>query len=261
MKILSFTKSILLLAASALTLQSATAQVGEPSFSIGLTTDQFFGFAPSVGLEYPLSEKVGVSAYGIFWSGGTGAGWGNWTEFGGGINWYLAEGITLNPNLGFTFGNLLSRGVDEGQLGGIAGDGIVPNLFFNVDIPKFESEVYVGYYAPLRNEAPAAGTVINPSGTEAYGSTLAYLHYWANAGYKVSDAFSFGAHFEHLRRTKDDIAGVADYYQWLGPYVQFNVPKFSSFLRLSAGGDFVGTGGDGISGSDSFYKLSTGFSF
>lgn len=95
--------------------------------------------------------------------------------------------------------------------------------FFNVDVPKLESEVYVGYYAPLRNEAPANG------------STLAYLHYWANAGYKVSTSFSFGAHFEHLKRTKDDIGGKLDYYQWLGPYIQLNVPKIVGFLRLSAG--------------------------
>lgn len=254
MKLLQKTTKKTLSTALLLGLWSASAQESPTTFSIGLTSDQFFGFAPSLGLEYKLSDKIGVSTYGIFWSGGTGAGWGNWTEFGGGVNLTLAEGVVLNPNLGFTFGSLLSRGTDEAQLGGIAGDGIVPNLFFNVDIPKFESEVYVGYYAPLRDKS-------TPVSEGGYGSTLAYLHYWANAGYKVSPVFSFGAHFEHLRRTKDDTNGVADYYQWLGPYVQFNAGKYGAFVRLSAGTDFVDVGGDGITGSDSFYKLSTGFSF
>lgn len=226
------------------TFLTLNAQESDATFSLGITSDQFFGVAPSVGVEYKLSDKIGVSAYGIFWGAGTAGAWGNWTEFGGGVNLYLADGVTLNPNIGFTFGNLLSKGVGH-QLDGIAGDGIVPNLFFNVDIPKFESEVYVGYYAPLRNEAPEDGT------------TLAYLHYWANAGYKVSDAFSFGAHFEHLKRTKDDIGGTLDYFQWLGPYVQFNVPKFGSFVRLSAGPEVK----NGLQAKDSFYKLSTGFSF
>ncbi len=226
----------------------ANAQDSDATASFGLTSDQFFGFAPNFTLEYKLSDKIGVSTYGIFWGAGSAAAWGNWTEFGGGLNLYLSEGITLNPNLGFTFGNLLSKGAADGQFGGIAGDGIVPNLFFNVDKEKFESEVYAGYYAPLTNKAPEGG------------STLAYLHYWANAGYKVSPAFSFGAHFEHLRRTKDDVGGELDYYQWLGPYVQFNVPKFASFVRLSAGTDFV-KDGEIANDSKSFYKLSTGFSF
>lgn len=224
---------------------TANAQESETTFSLGLTSDQFFGVAPSVAMEYKLSEKVGASVYGIFWGAGTAGAWGNWTEFGGGVNLYLTEGVTFNPNLGFTFGNLLSKGGADGQLDGIAGDGIVPNFFFNVDIPKFESEIYAGYYAPLRNEAPEDG------------STLAYLHYWANAGYKVSDAFSFGAHFEHLKRTKDDIQGKSDYFQWLGPYVQFNAGKFGSFVRLSAGPEIK----NDQQPKDSFYKLSTGFSF
>ena len=239
------TKRLLTLTASFALLSTVAAQESEATFSIGLTSDQFFGVAPNVALEYKLSEKVGASVYGIFWGAGTGGAWGNWTEFGGGLNLYLAEGVTLNPNLGFTFGNLLSKGGADGQLGGIAGDGIVPILFLNVDIPKFESEIYAGYYAPLRNEAPEDG------------STLAYLHYWANAGYKVSDAFSLGAHFEHLKRTKDDVGGKSDYFQWLGPYVQFNASKFGSFVRLSAGAEIK----NDQQPKDSFYKLSTGFSF
>ncbi|SFS35567.1 DUF6733 family protein [Sphingobacterium wenxiniae] len=224
---------------------SLNAQESNTTFSLTLNSDQFFGVAPSVGIEHKLSEKVGVSAYGIFWGAGTAANWGNWTEFGIGTNLYLSEGITFNPNIGFTFGNLLSKGASDGQLGGIAGDGIVPNFFFNVDIPKFESEIYAGYYAPLRDKAPADG------------STLAYLHYWANAGYRVSSLFSFGGHFEHLRRTKDDIGGKLDYYQWIGPYVQFNAEKYGSFIRFSAGPEIK----NGLQEKDSYYKLSAGISF
>lgn len=220
-------------------------QENSTSFSFGITSDQFFGVAPSVSLDYSLNEKLGITAYGIFWGAGTAADWGNWTEFGAGLNINLSEGITLNPNLGFTFGNLLSKGAADGQLGGIAGDGIVPNLFFNVNKQKIESEIYVGYYAPLRDEAPQNG------------STLAYLHYWANVGYKVSDKFSFGGHFEHLRRTKDDINGKLDYFQWLGPYVQLSVPNLGGFIRLAAGPELQ----NGLQSKDSFYKLSTGFSF
>src|SRR5690606_16651631 len=98
---------------------TTNAQESETTFSLGLTSDQFFGVAPSVAMEYRLSEKVGASVYGIFWGAGTAGAWGNWTEFGGGVNLYLAEGITFNPNLGFTFGNLLSKGGADGQLGEI----------------------------------------------------------------------------------------------------------------------------------------------
>lgn len=229
---------------------AVNAQDDNTSFSVGLTSDQFFGFAPSVAIQYDLNEKVGVSAYGIFWSGGTAAAWGNWTEFGAGVNLTLSDGVVFNPNLGFTFGDLLSKGATSGQLGGILGDGIVPNFFFNIDKTKFESEVYVGYYAPLLNKAPDGA------------SALAYLHYWANVGYKVSDKFSFGLHFEHLKRTKDDIGGKLDYYQWFGPYIQLSVPKYSSFIRLSAGTDFVDSAEvKAFRATDSFFKLSTGFTF
>ncbi|TDS11814.1 DUF6733 family protein [Sphingobacterium paludis] len=245
MKKNNFLKTILSITALSACVFTTNAQDNSATFSLSLTSDQFFGVAPSAGVEYKLSDKIGLSAYGIFWGAGTAAAWGNWTEFGGGVNLYLADGITLNPNIGFTFGDLLSKGATSGQLGGIAGDGIVPNLFFNVDKPKFESEIYAGYYAPLRDEAPEGA------------STLAYLHYWANAGYKVSPNFSVGGHFEHLRRTKDDVNGVADYYQWLGPYIQLNVPRVASFIRFSAGPELK----NDLQAKDSFYKLSTGFSF
>ena len=93
------TKIIAILIAFA-NLDTAQVQSDDVTASFGLTSDQVFRFAPNFTLEYKLSDKIGLSTYGIFWGAGTGAAWGNWTEFGGGVNLYLSEGITLNPNLG-----------------------------------------------------------------------------------------------------------------------------------------------------------------
>lgn len=90
----------------------------------------------------------------------------------------------------------------------IFGDGIVPNVTIGLDLDNVEGQIYAGYYAPLRDEAPQGGT------------TLAYLHYWINAGYKASSSFSFGAHFEHLINSGgSEVDESTDVYQWFGPYV------------------------------------------
>ncbi|MBK1441422.1 hypothetical protein JHJ32_15590 [Parapedobacter sp. ISTM3] len=210
------------------------------SFTLALVSDQFFGFAPSFSGAYSLNPTVDLTFYGIMWSAGTGAGWGNWTEFGVGANFNVADGFGINPNLGITGGNLLSSGAEGPS---IFGDGIVPNVILSLDKPRIDGEVYFGYYAPLRDKAPAGGT------------TLSYVHYWANAGYKVSPKFSFGAHFEHLINSGgSNVSESTDVYQWLGPYIQFSSPKYGVFSRLTAGGDF-------IEGNDSFFKVSAGFSF
>ncbi len=214
------------------------AQDDDVSFSVALVSDQFFGFAPAFSGSYSINPTVDLTFYGILWSGGTGGGWGNWTEFGIGANFNVADGFSINPNIGVTGGNLLSSGAAGPS---IFGDGIVPNLILGLDKTKAEGEVYFGYYAPLRNKAPENG------------STNAYIHYWANLGYKASDKFSFGAHFEHLTGGPTS-AAMSDAFQWIGPYIQFSVPKFGAFARLTAGGDFV-------EGNDSFFKVSTGFSF
>lgn len=212
------------------------------SFDVSLNSDQFFGFYPFFQGAYSINEKMDFTFYGILWSGGTGGGWGNWTEFGVGLNFEVSEGLSINPQIGVLGGNLLSSGAAGSA---VFGDGIVPNLTINLDKEKIEGQIYGGFYAPLRNEAPTSGT------------TLSYLHYWANLGYKVSPLFSFGAHFEHLINTGgSNVAESSDVYQWFGPYIQFSKPGGGPFARFSAGADLYDGGGN-----DSFFKLTTGFSF
>ncbi|WP_114751724.1 DUF6733 family protein [Pleomorphovibrio marinus] len=209
------------------------------SFDVTLNSDQFFGFYPFFTGAYSLSETTAFTFYGILWSGGTGGGWGNWTEFGAGFDFSPADGFNINPQIGVLGGNLLSSGTEGPP---IFGDGIVPNITINLDKTSVEGEFYLGYYAPLRDEAPAGGT------------TLSYLHYWANFGVKASDFFSLGLHYEQLTNTGgSEVPEATDVYQWLGPYVQFSTPS-GAFARFSAGGDLV-------EGNDSFFKLTTGFSF
>lgn len=210
------------------------------SFDVTLNSDQFFGFYPFFAGSYEVSESSAFTFYGILWSGGTGGGWGNWTEFGVGMNFTVAEGLDVNPQIGVLGGNLLSSGT-RGEA--VFGDGIVPNLTIGLDKASVEGEFYLGYYAPLRDLAPANGT------------TLSYLHYWANFGVKASDFFSIGAHWEQLSNTGgSNVANSTVEYQWIGPYVQFSAPSGKAFARLAAGGDLV-------EGNDSFFKLTTGFSF
>jgi hypothetical protein len=210
------------------------------SFDVSLNSDQFFGFYPFFQGAYSINEKTDFTFYGILWSGGTGGGWGNWTEFGVGMNFEVAEGVTFNPQIGILGGNLLSSGATGS---GRFGDGVVPNVTINLDKSKTEGQIYAGFYAPLRNEAPTGGT------------TLSYLHYWANFGYKVSSLVSLGAHFEHLVNTGGSaVESSTDVYQWLGPYIQFSKPTGGPFARFSFGTDLV-------DGNDSFFKLTTGFSF
>ncbi len=217
----------------------ASAQDKEFDFSATLNSDQFFGFYPTFAGSYG-GDNVKFTFYGILWSGGTGGSWGNWTEFGVGAAFEPTDGLSINPQIGILGGSLLSAG---GANTGVLGDGIVPNLTVNLAKEKVEGQLYFGYYAPLRDEAPATG------------STLSYIHYWLSLGYKASDFFSFGAHYEHLINSGgSNIASSTDLYQWLGPYVQFAKPTGGPFARFSFGTDLV-------EGNDSFFKLTTGFSF
>lgn len=217
------------------------------SFSVGLNQDAFFGFYPTVTGSYLLSEKVDFTFYGILWAGGTGAAWGNWTEFGVGAN-FRAGNLDINPQLGFTMGNLLSS---HAVAPGIIGDGIVPNLTLGYEDKLFEGEFYGGLYTALRNKAPQGGETAN------------YVHYWANAGIKLASFASIGAHFEELFFSGgkgNEIADLTrqDGYRWIGPYVQFSDPKGKGAVRFSFGGDL--TGDDSFSNSD-FYKLSVTMNF
>jgi hypothetical protein len=210
------------------------------SFNVSLNSDQFFGYYPFFQGAYSLSEKMDFTFYGILWSGGTGGAWGNWTEFGVGVNIDAGGGLSFNPQIGVLGGNLLSSGAAGPA---VFGDGIVPNLTIGLDREKLEGQIYIGFYTPVRDEAPASGT------------TLSYLHYWINAGYKVSPAFSFGAHFEQLTNSGgSNVDESTDVYQWFGPYVQLSKPGGGPFSRFSFGTDFV-------DGNDSFFKLTAGYSF
>ncbi len=235
------TKTIISLLLMCLSMQPLLAQSTEEeeeeklSVTLTLTADQFFGFAPMAAGSYKLSNKLDFTFYGIYWLAGTGAAWGNWTEFGVGVNYTPIEGLGINPQVGILSGNLLSS-YTEGPA--IFGDGIVPNLTVNLDKKKVEGQLYFGYYLPLRTK---------------FGSTSAsYIHYWANAGYQLHKFFSVGAHWEHLRGGSK--GNEDDVYQWIGPYIQFSALKGHLFSRFSAGPDV-------LKGNDSFYKLTFGYNF
>lgn len=224
--------------------EAAEAADSKASFSLAVTTDTFFGFAPMATAGWQFTDVVAFTAYGIYWSGGSGAAWGNWGEFGVGVNFTPIDGIDINPQVGVVNGNLLSKGAADGQFGGVFADGLVPNLTVNFDLYGFESEIYAGYYMPLRSfEDPA-----NP-GTNL-GQT-AYIHYWANAGYQPVGFFSFGAHWEHL--WGGATGAGADVYQWIGPYIQFSDPKGKAWFRFAGGPD--------LAAGDSFYKMTMGMNF
>jgi len=215
----------------------------DDKFSAGLSLnhDMFFGFNPMMTFAYDVSDTGSLTAYGIQWGAGTGSAWGQWTEFGLGYN-FSAGDFDINPQLGFTFGSLLSSGFAEE---GIIGDGIVPNLTVNYDSEKFEGQFYFGYYAALSDN------------TEVGGNTTNYIHYWANFGYKAASFFSFGAHLEQLNFTGGAVNGGGDLdsndvFIGLGPYVQFT--KGNAGLRLSFGGNLADEDDGAI--ADDFYKLS-----
>lgn len=213
-------------------------------FKLALNYDAFFGSNPYIGATYHADGGLDYTFYGIQWGDGTGANWGGWTEFGAGVAFKALDGaLTINPQLGFTMGSLLSAGAGDEANGdpvrGIVGDGIVPNLTMNYSTADYEAELYAGYYLPLRDNAPAGGT------------TLEYLHYWVNAGKKFSPYFSAGLHFEELSLMGGSNASSTDYYKWFGPY--FQVAKENVGMRFSAGTDL--TDRDTSSSKSDFYKL------
>ncbi len=248
-QLITFSKSLSIVLLSTLVLvfsitfvDQANAQDDDKfSMSVSLNSDQFFGFYPFFAGSYSLSDNLDFTFYGILWSGGTGGGWGNWTEFGIGVNLPVADGLDITPQVGILGGNLLSSGA---QSQGVLGDGIVPNLTIGLDKEKVEGEIYAGFYLPLRDETSSTSQ-----------TTLSFIHYWANFGYKVTPFFSFGLLFEHLINSGgSNVESSTDVYQWLGPYVQFAKPSGGVFTRFSFGTDLV-------EDNDSFFKLSLGYSF
>ncbi len=213
------------------------------SVGVSLNHDAFFGLNPMATLSYDFSPKTALTFYGIQWGAGTASAWGNWTEFGLGVN-FKAGTFDINPQLGFTMGSLLSSG---GAQPGVIGDGIVPNLTINHDSDRFEGQLYFGYYGALRNE------------TEAGESTNNYVHYWVNAGVKATSWLSLGAHYENLflsggKTNPSGSLARGDGYSWIGPYVQLS--KGDAGFRFSFGGNTD----EGFAPND-FYKMSIFFGF
>lgn len=226
--------------------EDTTAVNNELDFTVTLNSDVFFGFYPFFSGKYQTEKKVDLTFYGILWSGGTGANWGNWTEFGVGFGFPLNDAIYINPQIGLLNGSLTS-----GLGTPVLAEGVVPNLTATLDNGTLEGELYGGYYVGLDHGNP---------------TTNNYLHYWVNTGYKVSDIFSAGLQFEHLRFTGGmghESDAAYDYYQNVGPYIQFAKPNRSAFARFSVGADLRGEEAVAKSGwnQPSFYKLTAGFSF
>ncbi len=235
--------SIFALSVALLSNNNAKAQDESDKLSIALSLnhDAFFGFNPM--LSGAISgKKADFTFYGIQWGAGTAAAWGNWTEFGLGVNFKAGEYLSINPQLGFTMGNLLSS-YTEGRYA--VGDGIVPNLTVNLNSTKMEGQIYAGYYAALRKES---------------AMTANYVHYWINLGTKISPLFSFGAHVENLFRSggKEQPTTTSQYYTWLGPYVQFT--KGVAGLRFSFGGNLASEEAKANFDGD-FYKMNLFFNF
>lgn len=218
------------------------------NMTVSLNSDIFFGFYPFFAGSYGLSETSAFTFYGILWSGGTGAAWGNWTEFGVGMSFAPVEGLNINPQIGILNGSLTS-GLGTPTLG----EGVVPNLTVQLDRANLEGEFYGGYYAGFDH-----GNL----------NTNNYLHYWLNGGYKFGTVVSAGLHFEQLRFTggqnyAESLDPAYDYYKVFGPYIQFSAPNGNAFARFTTGGDLRDDEMVTKSGYDisSFYKLSVGYSF
>ena len=214
--------------------------------SVTLNSDVFFGFYPFFAGNYSVNDQLDFTFYGIQWAGGTGAGWGNWTEFGMGVGIKASDAVYINPQIGLLNGSLTS-----GLGTPVLAEGIVPNLTIGIDDEKFESEIYGGYYLGLDHGNP---------------TTNNYLHYWVNGGYKFNKFVSAGLHFEHLRFTggQGHASDAAyDYYQSVGPYIQFSKPEGGAFARFATGSDLRSEEQITKSGwsQPSFFKLTVGFDF
>jgi hypothetical protein len=245
----NLSRPVLAVAAAAVLSAAPAAQAADTNgnYTVSLNQDSFFGFYPSFNGLFTLSDSMDFSFYGILWTRPglslvSTSGADLWTEFGAGVNIKRMGGaLQIKPQLGITNGSLLSGGTGASADGSNAFDGVVPNLTVNYNGSKFEAEWYSGYYLALRNRSDNAA--------------LDFLHYWANAGYKVNKNFSVGGHFEHLRNTRDTYPGgdVSDAYRWLGVYSQFSLPK-GFVARFTFGDDISANPGN-------FYKLNVAMSF
>lgn len=112
---------VVLTAAIFMVATSASAQLDrDPSLTVTLNQDTFFGFNPAFNGLIPINEDVDFSLYGIFWTSpsfssgalfGDSNGFDLWTEFGGGVNFHFLDGrLQVQPQLGILSGVLLSGG-------------------------------------------------------------------------------------------------------------------------------------------------------
>jgi hypothetical protein len=221
------------------------------SMDVSLNTDAFFGYAPAAFGAYGLSDGLDLTFYGIFWSPGTGQNWGNWTEFGLGVNLSPSEGLDINPAIGVLGGNLLNSG--GGAVPSFP-DGVVPNLTVNYASDLLESNLYFGYYTGL-----SEGELPQDGGDAA--TTNAYIHTWASVGIKAADWVSAGAKYEQL-----DLSGGSNIeesvpgYTAVGGYLTFADPKGRSYLSFFAAPNLADEE-ERFFESDSFWKMTAGFSF
>ncbi len=215
------------------------------SMTVTLNSDVFFGFYPFFAGSYAVSDNVDFTFYGILWSGGTGGGWGNWTEFGGGVG-ISAGNLYINPQIG-----LLSGSLTSGLGTPVLGEGIVPNLTVILDNGPAEGELYAGYYLGLDHGNPVTNN---------------YLHWWLSGGYKLGKIVSVGLHYEHLRFAggqNQETDSSSDLYMAVGPYIKFADPNGGAFAKFITGGDLRSDEEVAKSGVEqpSFFKLTVGYGF
>lgn len=249
------------------------------SVNLVMQGDSFFGFNPAVAGTYKLSNDLAIAFQAIWWTDISGLGVhdaNTWLETDLGVNLtFLNKQLSVTPMLGFVHGMLLSSrgGVFPNGDGSrnertTAFEGIVPQVTLNWLSDKLEGEFYMGWYKGIREEGGSSGDG-GANACSAIGSpdcdTAArgnggrgrwdFLHYWANAGYRVNELFSFGLHYEHLLSTSASAVGGGaasnggyqqDYYRWIGPYVEAKLPGAMA-LRFTFGKD--------TADNEDFYKL------
>lgn len=239
--------------------------------TMALQADSFFGFNPSVYGTYRLREDFAIAWNFTYWNNISGLGVhdaNTWLETDIGVNMtFLNKQLSVTPMIGFVHGMLLSsrggffpNGAGSANERTTAFEGIVPNITVNWLSEKYEGEWYTGWYKAMREEggAPTGQTTcadIGTGGGNCLGAARGgargswdFLHWWGNAGYRINEVMSVGAHYEQLLTTRDNSGPRAaqDYFRWIGPYVEAKLPGGMAF-RFTAGKD--------LADNQDFYKV------
>ncbi|TAK37239.1 MAG: hypothetical protein EPO28_12440 [Saprospiraceae bacterium] len=193
-----------------------------PTFIVGVSHDNVFGFYPSVYGSFGVKENLSFTFYGTLWTnpsfGNIQTGTDSWLETGFGLGITPGDGKWyLNPTLAFTHGKLLSGGAQ-----GVIGDGIAPSFttLFNDEI--LELEAFGIWYKALRKEG---------------FSTYDYALYWLLPGFHINENISAGLHYEGFVLTHSTNADPETQYQMVGGYLKFTPGQRFAF-RLSFGKNF-----------------------